>query len=344
MHQLRKFFLLTAAVWLAPLLLRAQSGTLVGKWQCPFEGYTMELDLKPDGSGTLDGAPIRYQTAGTKLTVTEADQTVNVYDYRLAGGQLLVSGGDLDGQLTFKKAGGGGGLGGRTAGAVAKGNVPKSSTNTNAPPKAASNPLLGAWTGATGTFVFNASGQGTANGAPMTYTTQGDQLTLNDGTANVTLRFEVNGATLALTGPGGTLSFTKGAVGSTAASAGGRSSAGQELVGKWCYLTSNYNSLGSTSNSSATEECIVIKADGTYEFSSESSRSAGSATYYGGTSSSDYDTGTWRYDGGSTISVTSQKTGAHSYTLEKRNHPKTGDPMIFIDGRGYVTFYQKPGW
>lgn len=335
MPRLRNFFLLTAAVWLAPLLLKAQSGALVGRWQCPFEGYTMELDLKPDGSGTLDGAAIRYTTAGARLTVTEADQTVNVYSYRLTNDQLLVNGGDLDGQLTFKRTGSSG-QGGLTAGAPPKA---KPAPPSGLPSKTPDRPLLGAWTGATGTFVFTANGQGNANGSPMTYTTQGDQLSLNDGRSNVTLRFAISGSTLTLTGAGGTLSFTKG--GSAAA---GRSTSGQELVGKWCYLTSNYNSLGSTSNSSATEECIIVKADGTYEFSSESSRSAGSATYYGGTSSSGYDSGTWRYDGGNTLSVTSQKTGPHTYTLEKRNHPKTGDPMIFIDGRGYVTFYQKPGW
>jgi len=42
--------------------------------------------------------------------------------------------------------------------------------------------------------------------------------------------------------------------------------------------------------------------------------------------------------------VQSQKEGSKVYSFEKRNHPKTNEPMIVIDGDIYVTYYQKAPW
>jgi hypothetical protein len=30
--------------------------------------------------------------------------------------------------------------------------------------------------------------------------------------------------------------------------------------------------------------------------------------------------------------------------LEKRNHPKTGDPMLVLNGQPFVTYFQHPRW
>lgn len=107
----------------------------------------------------------------------------------------------------------------------------------------------------------------------------------------------------------------------------------QSLVGKWCYVnvTSNY--------SSGSQQCITVNANGTYEYYGESSTSGSN----GSTASQSSDTGTWWVEG-DRVYYNSQNQGEGSYELAKKNHPKTGDPMIVLDGTAYVTFYKKSPW
>jgi hypothetical protein len=118
-----------------------------------------------------------------------------------------------------------------------------------------------------------------------------------------------------------------------------------ELAGKWCYINVSSSSNASISSS----ECITIYANGTYEYYSESSGSAsgtnqyGDQTFSGGTASQSSDRGMWRLDG-NTLNVQSQSSGFKTYTFQKMNHPKNKDPMIVIDGRTFVTYYQKQPW
>ena len=107
----------------------------------------------------------------------------------------------------------------------------------------------------------------------------------------------------------------------------------QSLVGKWCYVnvTSNY--------SSSSQQCIIVNANGTYEYYGESSTSGSN----GSTASQSSDTGTWWVEG-NRVYYNSQNQGEGSYELVKKNHPKTGDPMIVLDGTAYVTFYKKSPW
>ncbi|HXM34319.1 MAG TPA: hypothetical protein VN920_03980, partial [Pyrinomonadaceae bacterium] len=85
--------------------------------------------------------------------------------------------------------------------------------------------------------------------------------------------------------------------------------------------------------------CITLYANGTYEYYSESS----SSNPYGSTASQDSDSGTWQATATS-ITANSRKHGVLSYSLEKRNHPKTGDAMIVLDGEAFVTSQQRPPW
>ena len=64
---------------------------------------------------------------------------------------------------------------------------------------------------------------------------------------------------------------------------------------------------------------------------------------WAGTSSQSSDTGTWQVQG-NRLHYQSRTRGKGSYQLQKINHPKTGDPMIVLDGEPYVTFYQKAPW
>ena len=92
-----------------------------------------------------------------------------------------------------------------------------------------------------------------------------------------------------------------------------------------------------------TDECFTLFPNGTYQYHREASISAYAPGIHGGTASQTDDTGTWRVNG-STVIVNSRNQGAATYSLEKRNHTKTGDPMVCLDGRCYVTYYQKPPW
>ena len=67
-------------------------------------------------------------------------------------------------------------------------------------------------------------------------------------------------------------------------------------------------------------------------------------TMYGGTNSQSSDSGRWSYDG-ARLTAHSRTGKVASYALEKRNHPKNKrDPMICLDGKCYVTYYNKPAW
>lgn len=125
---------------------------------------------------------------------------------------------------------------------------------------------------------------------------------------------------------------TSSAVPAPAATAKGKK-IDQSLVGKWCYVnvSSNY--------SSSSEQCITVNADGTYEYYAERSTSGSN----GSTASQASDTGTWWVEG-SRVHYRSDSQGDGSYELVKQNHPKTGDPMIVLDGTAYVTFYKKSPW
>ena len=105
-----------------------------------------------------------------------------------------------------------------------------------------------------------------------------------------------------------------------------------ELAGKWCYMSNvTANDGGRMSNT-----CVTLYPNGTYEYYSETS----SSNPYGGTASQSSDSGTWSVSG-STLVANSRSRGRQVYTLEKRNHPKTGDPMLMVDGDAFVTYTQR---
>jgi len=111
------------------------------------------------------------------------------------------------------------------------------------------------------------------------------------------------------------------------------------IVGKWCYVNVTSTNTGGTSS----DACITIHENGTYEYYAERSMSANTDTFSSGTASQSSDSGTWWVQG-NRIFYESQTQGQGSYQLVKQNHPKTGDPMIVLDGTSYVTYFQKSPW
>lgn len=110
----------------------------------------------------------------------------------------------------------------------------------------------------------------------------------------------------------------------------------QELVGYWCYQADVQANNGGGRHSRV---CVILRANGTYEYSGGSSNSNpnGGSVY----ESTDY--GRWTATA-TTITAYSNNGQTTTYSLEKRNHRKTNDPMIVIDGTEYVTQTQRPPW
>jgi len=132
---------------------------------------------------------------------------------------------------------------------------------------------------------------------------------------------------------------TPGANGSPAATPGNapvpQGSPLPELVGKWCYMANvQANDGGRQSNT-----CFQLNADGSYQYHSETSSSG----QFGGTASQSDDEGRWQASG-NTLTAQSTSGKVSTYTFEKRNHPKTNDPMLVFDGQAFVTYFQKPPW
>lgn len=101
------------------------------------------------------------------------------------------------------------------------------------------------------------------------------------------------------------------------------------LSGKWC-------SMSNDNGGRISGRCITLNEDGTYEYYAETS----SGGYYGSVLSRQSDRGAWRARGNS-ITAISYRNGARTYSVEKMNHPQTGDPMLLIDGDAYIAFPQR---
>ena len=194
--------------------------------------------------------------------------------------------------------------------------------------------LIGRWQNKEATLEIKGNGSVVINGETFRYTVHGDVITLSGTDGSVEIPFQLDGDTLITTFNGQRNVYAR-AAGSDSIGEGSGGSHPSELAGKWCYMSNvNANNGGSMSN-----RCITLYADGTYQYHSESSSSG----QYGSTASEESDNGTWSATG-TTITANSRNHGTLTYRLEKRNHPKTGDPMIVLDGDAYVTSTQRTPW
>jgi hypothetical protein len=205
------------------------------------------------------------------------------------------------------------------------------------------NTLAGKWISSDGSeLLLNSNGKGSLAGDAFTYKHTASNLTAyNEYGESITYSYKINGTKLTVSGgdfdyP---VTFTRSSAGNTSAAVK-NGSTDQSIVGKWCWVNvanTSYN------NSSSHSRCIVIHANGTYEYSGESAYSGDGGSYTYGANSQQSDNGTWSLNG-NTITIVSQRDGKQVLPFQKKNHPKNGDPMIVIDGDAYVTFYQKNPW
>ena len=197
--------------------------------------------------------------------------------------------------------------------------------------------LIGRWKSDVATVEIQENGKMTINGQSFNYRVNGQTMTISNNQETVNLPFQLDGDTLTVQVQGRDviykrLSSQRNDDEETANNGGSNP---QELVGKWCYMSNiQANDGGRMSNT-----CVTLNGDGTYEYYSETS----SSNPYGGTSSQTSDAGRWSATA-TTITSNSNKGETKTFTIEKRNHPKTNDPMLMIDGQAFVTAYQKQPW
>lgn len=201
------------------------------------------------------------------------------------------------------------------------------------------NPLVGSWIAEEEGIKAEIRANGTLviNGTEYAYKVKGSILNIIGEDGAAAIPFVLEGDTLTVEFEGREIVYKRVRPGSKASAPANAPAAGgvmQALVGKWCYMS---NLTGT--NSYMSSRCFVLYANGTYEYSAESSTSGA----YGSTAGQSYDSGRWSATR-TTLTAYSNSQGKLVYPIELRNHPKTGDPMIVVDGDAYVTAYQKRPW
>lgn len=292
----------------------AQQPPLVGSWQSPDAG--LKVTFNADGTGMLDGQPIKYSVRGAQLIVEEAG-SINTYSYKMEGDGLTVSGGNLESPLKFVRESNSGGF-----------------ARSDQSPQKSSEGLVGHWKSSEATVQIKEDGTLFLNGSPLRYVVKGNTIIIGNDEDVVQFPFQLSGDTLKVMVDGRTVVYRRLSddEAQTAASSGANPA---ELVGKWCYM-SNVNETGGGRMSN---RCFTLYANGTYEFYAETSSSGPIAS----SASQESDSGTWSVSG-STITANSRSRGTLVFPLEKRNHPKTGDPMLVLDGDAYVTYSPRQPW
>ncbi len=203
--------------------------------------------------------------------------------------------------------------------------------------QAAKDPLIGSWKSDEATVEFRANGTVVINGDEYGYRVKKGVIQVFSDEGSMAFPYELNGDTMVVEVEGREVVYRRqkgDASGTASGPARGGEGVLQALVGKWCYMSSLTGS-----NSYMSSRCFVLHPDGRYEYSAESSTSGS----YGSTAGQSYDSGRWTATRTS-ITAYSDRSGKTVYPIELRNHPKTGDAMIVLDGDAYVTAYQRPPW
>jgi len=206
----------------------------------------------------------------------------------------------------------------------------------------AKNPLIGRWKSDVAVIEIRGDGTIKINDDEYVYKVKNAVITVSSDEGSLQFPYELDGDTLTVDAQGREIVYTrmkpdgpgKGIGSGTGAGRASGESIIPAFVGKWCYLSS----LGGTS-SYRNDRCFTLYQNGTYEYSGETSSSGANGSSVG----SQYDTGRWTATA-TTLTAYSNSRGKVVYPIQLRNHPKTGDPMIVVDGDAYVTYGQKPPW
>ena len=197
--------------------------------------------------------------------------------------------------------------------------------------------LIGKWKSPEATIDIRSNGTITINGDVYAYRAKGAVIAVSNDQGSMLFPYELDGDTLVVELEGREIVYKRmksDGIGPLERESPSSAGIVPEFVGKWCYLSS----LTGT-NSYMSSRCFTLYENGTYEYSGESASSGA----YGSTAGQSYDSGRWTATR-TTLTAHSSKNGTTVYPIELRNHPKTHDPMIVVDGDAYVTAYQRRSW
>ena len=203
----------------------------------------------------------------------------------------------------------------------------------------AKNPLVGRWKSDIAVIEIRADGTIKINDDEFVYKVKNSVITVSSDEGSLQFPYQLEGDTLVVDAQGTEVVYKRMKADGPTKSKGTVGLSSSEgivaaFVGKWCYLSS----LGGAS-SYRNDRCFTLYQNGTYEYSGETSSSGANGSSVG----SQYDTGRWTATA-TTLTAYSNSGGKIVYPIQLRNHPKTGDPMIVVDGDAYVTFTQRRPW
>lgn len=111
------------------------------------------------------------------------------------------------------------------------------------------------------------------------------------------------------------------------------------VPGKLCGTWGAFKSGPVYGGSYHIQRTLVLKANGTYYFLSETNNSGA----YGQASGSSEEAGHWWLEG--SLLWFQNHLGQTSHRqLDLQNHARNGDPMILLDGQPYVSREKRPPW
>jgi len=76
---------------------------LHGTWSAAVEGQPLTVTFEPNGTGTLNGKPMQWQTLMKLLFIQQQGSDTVSYSFDAKGDRLSVSGGDLNGVVTLSR-------------------------------------------------------------------------------------------------------------------------------------------------------------------------------------------------------------------------------------------------
>ena len=76
---------------------------LHGTWSAAVDGQPLTVTFEPNGTGSINGKPMRWQTLMRLLVVQHQGGETVSYSFDARGDRLSVSGGDLDGIVTLSR-------------------------------------------------------------------------------------------------------------------------------------------------------------------------------------------------------------------------------------------------
>jgi len=283
---------------------------IVGKWRAQDDANTT-FQFNADGTGLMGKQAFQYTVAGDKLDFIAGNETVHV-TFALTGNNLIIV---LNGQSQLFTR--------------------ESATAETIEPEA-TDPLVGVWKGTDGTADIRDNGTMILNGEALRYSVRNNTMTLSNAEGSLSFPYTLKGDVLTVTIEGEKKVYRRQSRSSTnERSTPDRNGVRMEMVGKWCYM-SNVNASGGGRMSN---RCFTLYENGTYGYYAETSSSGA----YGSTASQESDGGTWSATD-STITAYSRSQGKLVFNLQKRNHPKTGDPMLVLDGDAFVTATRRSPW